>query len=173
MFCLKCGEAIPDDSKVCQKCGATIGGSVDNDEPVVVYASQKVENIEINKNEKQEYVPSKKKLYIGIAMCIVACVLFVFSIKNITNNKYKFYVENYDTYVAGYEENSNTASQYSGGLFKSGYNQIASSYKSMADDAKKAIWTYRIKAVAFLGVGVVLVVLGIKKIKRNRILSKE
>lgn len=40
MFCLKCGEAISDDSKFCPKCGAAAGTGVNNEEQTVVYASQ-------------------------------------------------------------------------------------------------------------------------------------
>ena len=172
MFCLKCGEAIPDNSVTCPKCGSNINEAtnIENSERTVAYASQKSINSEcdvLNKNLQKEYIPRKKQRYIGIAMCVLACVLFIFAIKNITNNKYKFYVENYDAYVDGYNDNSNTATQYSGGLFKSGYNQIASSYKDMADDAKKEIWSYRIKALGFLSVGVVCIVIGIKKVKKR------
>ena len=42
MFCLKCGEAIPDESKSCPKCGADLTETA-NDEQFVVYASQNTE----------------------------------------------------------------------------------------------------------------------------------
>ncbi len=113
-------------------------------------------------------ISNKKKRYIGIVMCVFACMLFVFALKNITNSKYKFYVENYDIYVAGYEQNANTASQYSSGIFRNGYSQIASGYKDMAEDAKRAIWSYRIKSIASCGVGVFLMVFGIKDIRKNK-----
>lgn len=146
--CPECGGEISDKAVQCPHCGYEM----------TVLMNEPIEN----------NIPNKKQQYIGIGMCILACVLFIFAIKNITDDKYKFYVENYDTYVAGYEENSNTASQYSGGFFKSGYDQIASSYKSMADDAKKVIWTYRITAIVSCGVGIFLVFYGTKKIKKNR-----
>lgn len=38
MFCLKCGELIPDDSEKCPNCGASIGG---DNEQAVIFASQK------------------------------------------------------------------------------------------------------------------------------------
>lgn len=115
--CPECGNEISDKAIACPHCG--------------------YERTELTNESVETKIPNKKQQYIGIGMCIFACILFIFAIKNITDNEYKFYVDNYDSYVAGYEENSNTASQYSGGLFKSGYNQIASSYKGMADDAKK------------------------------------
>lgn len=39
MFCLKCGEAIPDGSEKCPLCGADLKS--ENSEQAVVYASQK------------------------------------------------------------------------------------------------------------------------------------
>lgn len=39
MFCLKCGEAIPDGSSVCPHCGANL--VEEEKEQAIVYASQK------------------------------------------------------------------------------------------------------------------------------------
>ena len=38
MFCLKCGEAIPDNSTDCPKCGANLNENVENQS--TVYASK-------------------------------------------------------------------------------------------------------------------------------------
>lgn len=73
MFCLKCGEAIPDGSVTCPKCGACTGpNEVPADGQAVVYASQK--ETEEDKVPIAENV-YKKKLYIW---CVFALVSFVF-----------------------------------------------------------------------------------------------
>lgn len=73
MFCLKCGEAIPDGSVSCPKCGAYTGANeVPANEQAVVYASQK--KAEEDKVPIAENV-YKKKLYIW---CVFPLVSFVF-----------------------------------------------------------------------------------------------
>lgn len=73
MFCLKCGEAIPDGSVSCPKCGAGTGANeVPANEQAVVYASQK--KAEEDKVPIAENV-YKKKLYIW---CVFPLVSFVF-----------------------------------------------------------------------------------------------
>ncbi len=64
MFCMKCGEAIPDNSKVCPLCEADLE---EHDQQAVVYASQ--EGIEF----VPENVPKKKKLSKKMA-CILSGV---------------------------------------------------------------------------------------------------
>jgi len=76
MFCLKCGEAIPDNSEVCPKCGAELSSS---DDPAVVYASQKdsVQETTIQNTKKQ--VP-KWAIYTGsIVLACIAILLVVLS----------------------------------------------------------------------------------------------
>lgn len=73
MFCLKCGEAIPDGSVTCPKCGACTGPNEEAaNVQAVVYASQKKtdeEKVPTTEN------PHKKKLYIW---CVFSLVSFVF-----------------------------------------------------------------------------------------------
>lgn len=75
MFCLKCGEAIPDDSKVCPKCGVVIGENVDNDEPAVVYASQKTINEEINPTPIAKTLEDRKIFFLWSAIAVVSLIL--------------------------------------------------------------------------------------------------
>lgn len=69
MFCLKCGEVIPDNSEVCPKCGCTIQN--DNSEIAVVYASQK--ELEIEEQTKSKELG--KKYLIWCALAVVSFVI--------------------------------------------------------------------------------------------------
>ena len=66
MFCVKCGEAIPDNSRFCPFCG---GNLEDLDQQTVVYASQK----------EMGYVPQKMKLSKNTVR-ILSGVLVLFAI---------------------------------------------------------------------------------------------
>lgn len=68
MFCVKCGEAIPDGSEVCPKCGANPRET----EPAVVYASQ-------GSDPAPKKMNKKTALIIGICACVVAVFLIVSS----------------------------------------------------------------------------------------------
>lgn len=79
MFCIKCGEAIPDGSVMCPKCGANINEDVS--EQAVVYASQKSEDITSDNTTIQQKQSPKKAVGIIIAcLCVVAVFLVVSSI---------------------------------------------------------------------------------------------
>lgn len=88
MFCIKCGEAIPDDSKVCPLCGVDLEI---HDTQTVVYASQK--DFEAHKND----TPNKKK-YSKIIMCIVGgiaiLVVIVMAILGIQKENLKKELQN-------------------------------------------------------------------------------
>lgn len=72
MFCLKCGEVIPDGSTVCPKCGALL--NEDNNEQAVVYASQKEMNSEENTTSDVKKINNKNYFI----WCALAVVSFVF-----------------------------------------------------------------------------------------------
>ena len=72
MFCMKCGEALPDDSKICPLCGADLGA---DSQQAVVYASQKeTENIE---NDTPKKKLSKGTLCILGGVAILAAIVMV------------------------------------------------------------------------------------------------
>lgn len=50
MFCLKCGEAIPDNSRICPKCGAELTTNESDTDQAVVYASQNAEMSDVTEN---------------------------------------------------------------------------------------------------------------------------
>lgn len=77
MFCMKCGEAIPDGSEMCPKCGANLKDEVS--EQAVVYASQKSEDITSDVTTSQQKKSSKKAVGI-VAACL--CIVTVFLVVN-------------------------------------------------------------------------------------------
>ena len=99
MFCLECGEAIPDGSVTCPKCGAVIKKDIDNssDEQAVVYASQNVTEQEISqKPPLSKKLP--KQVYIGIAAVVgIVVILFIVNAVNKANLKKALVKEWYDT----------------------------------------------------------------------------
>lgn len=72
MFCLKCGEAIPDGSEKCPLCGADLKS--ENSEQAVVYASQKEppESSVVNEAES-----NLKKSFIGVMIAAVYSFIFL------------------------------------------------------------------------------------------------
>lgn len=74
MFCLKCGEVIPDGSIVCPKCGAVLNEENANNEQVVVYASQKEITSEENITSDTKKINNKKYF----VWCILAVASFIF-----------------------------------------------------------------------------------------------
>ncbi|WP_434311246.1 zinc-ribbon domain-containing protein [Hominifimenecus sp. rT4P-3] len=92
MFCVKCGEAIPDGSSVCPKCGANLIKK--EEEQAVVYASQKEE--EIPEQAKSIKKIPKKALIGMVAVACVIVVVFVISGINKANLKKALVKEWYD-----------------------------------------------------------------------------
>lgn len=78
MFCMKCGEVIPDGSSVCPKCGADLIEKVEGQ--AIVYASQK-ETEAATEPKSIKKIP--KTILIGIAAVI--CVIVVAFIINGVN----------------------------------------------------------------------------------------
>ena len=145
--CPECGKEVEDITIICPECG---------------YQLKKTEV------EKTSVTENKKNRKLAIGMCIIGCILLILALRTITSSKYKIYVENYETCIAEYEENLEKANSYSWGILKSGYGNIASQYKDMADEAKKTIWIYRIKTIVLGGVGIVFIIGGYKKIKNGQ-----
>ena len=75
MFCLKCGEAIPDGSSVCPKCGSAITDN--HDDQAIVYSSQKEQE---DLNQKKKHKAFSKKLWFGIVtIALIAAVVLTVS----------------------------------------------------------------------------------------------
>ncbi|MGI5969522.1 MAG: zinc ribbon domain-containing protein [Lachnospiraceae bacterium] len=142
--CPECGKGVEEDVLSCPNCG-----------------------FPIKKQNKVEQPIYKNKKYIGIVMLIIGCILFVVVITRINNDDYKFYLENYETCMQGYDKNMATANSYTSGFFKSSYRDIASGYKKMAEDDYKEIWKYRIESIVACGVGLILLVKGYKNVKNK------
>lgn len=96
MFCLKCGEAIPDKSVTCPICGAILNEEASN-EKAVIYASQK--QIEENNVTITDSVP-KKNFYIW---CIFAIASFIFlGLNYFTVSIRLYFAGSSDTSYSGY-----------------------------------------------------------------------
>jgi uncharacterized membrane protein (Fun14 family) len=79
MFCIKCGEAIPDGSTICPICNASL---VENDNnQTVVYASQKVQETLVGQAQVQKKKKSLK--VIGIVVAVVVILIAVFTVKEV------------------------------------------------------------------------------------------
>jgi len=74
MFCLKCGEAIPDNSEVCPKCGAVLSAE---DSPAVVYASQKQDMDSAAPPSAKKAVPKRFVLLGSIIIAVVIVFLII------------------------------------------------------------------------------------------------
>ena len=146
--CPECRKEVDDAVKICPECG---------------YQLNEVDGLNTS------ITVNKKNRHLAVGACIIGCMLLIFAFRTITSSKYYFYIENYGTYVAEYEENLESANSYNWGFLKRGYRNIASRYENMANEAKKAIWIYRIKAIVAGGVGIVLIIGGYKKLKKKRV----
>ncbi len=72
MFCMKCGQAIPDNSKICPLCGADLER---DDQQVVVYASQKeIESTPGDNLNKKKLSKTMLLILSGIAVLVVIIV---------------------------------------------------------------------------------------------------
>lgn len=76
IFCPKCGEAIPEDSITCPKCGTNMSSK--NDEPAIIYASQKKTEESATGDSKKIPTLSKKQKSIA-AVVILLIAYFIVS----------------------------------------------------------------------------------------------
>lgn len=143
--CPDCGETIAKSSSACPNCGCPISNN----------------SVAIN-----NYVASKNKI-IGIIICIVSVICFIFGVTRLTHDDYQFYIEHCKECQENYEEVQATANSYSFGYFKSSYQDIADLYLDMIKDDKKEYWKFRIEAIVSFTAGGITLIFGIKNLKRN------
>lgn len=77
MFCIKCGEAIPDGSSVCPKCGANL--VEDSQDKAIVYASPKGES-DISKMVVNKPKSKNSKLAVILAVCVLVIAVAVMAV---------------------------------------------------------------------------------------------
>lgn len=77
MFCFKCGEAIPDGSSACPKCGIDLTNK--SEEQVVVYASQKKADMP-TRDKSIKRIPMVICIGIVVAICITAIIFIAIGI---------------------------------------------------------------------------------------------
>ena len=131
--CPECGSEVGTEAAVCPNCGypfteGEAGAAAEQAAPG----------------------PAKQKIggkTIGIVLFLAAAILLIVGITRLTNDRYQFYKEHYETCIDGYNENSRTARSYGSGLFRYGYETIASTYKQMAEMDLKEMWKYRTAAI--------------------------
>lgn len=153
--CIECGYPLQNDSKsqVCKDCGKLLK---DGNTYCTNCGFENSNSVPTMKNSKNKMI--------GIALIVVACVMFVIAFTRVNNEKYDFYKQHYEECMDGYEESMDMAD---GGWFSGSYKQIANSYENMAEDDKTEINKYRIQAVLFGVAGVVLVCFGYKSLKKK------
>lgn len=96
MFCLKCGEAIPDGSEICLKCGANLK-EVDNEQAVVYVSPRETQE---NATSTVEAVP-KKIFYIWCSFAVVSLIFLALNYFKISISLY--FAGSSDTNYSGYE----------------------------------------------------------------------
>ena len=151
MKCPECGTEIADNVAVCPSCGYEI-------------VQSEVETVVDNTNTIATEPVYKNKKYIGIAFGVAACIMLIIALTRINNDTYSFYKQHYKECMEGYAENSVDA-RNSGALFSGTYRYIASEYETMAKNAHKKIWKYRIEAIVLCLGGVTCGIIGYKFIK--------
>ena len=78
MFCMRCGQAIPDNSEICPQCGADLER---DDQQAVVYASQKeIESISSDNPNKKKMSKNMLLILSGVAVLSVI-IMVVFGIQ--------------------------------------------------------------------------------------------
>lgn len=177
MFCLKCGEVVPDDASFCTFCGSQIGESEDTEKANVYVEKVKEEDtFENDSNATSKVLKKLTSKYwirgIAVVMCIIAVILIIFGYDSITDSSYKYAVNHYEYYENQMKETKSMANLYGGsGILGGGYASLASSWKDMLEEAQTKIIVSRVKAGVGFGLGFVLLIcavfLFVKKKKRD------
>ena len=142
--CPECGQEIDEAVMICPYCGYTVQKTSERSEQV-----KKIQNK-------------------GRILLVIACALMIAAFFKVNNKTYTFYKEHYQKCMEGYAENKNSAEMYTGGMFKSSYNYIASEYETMAKKDRKEIRNYRIQAILLSMGSIVCGVAGYRCVKREK-----
>lgn len=171
--CLECKNEIDEADIICSHCGYEV--AVECKECGAVYDKRQdsCPKCGCPSNDKNEVTlqiikkSNENGKLLSYCMIVVALILMIISYTRVNNEEYDFYKEHYVECEAGYDDARDMANSYSSGFFRSSYNTIANSYQEMMDDDMKEINSYRIQAGVILGTGIVLLCIGIKRVKRS------
>lgn len=145
-YCPECGQELEFGKTLCKNCG--------------------FDSFVANANTSSKNNISKICMITSCVAVIVAFVLFYNGYKQTHNDKYDFYKQHYEECMDGFAENKQSANS-SGGYFKSTYNYISEEYKSMANDDKKKMDSYKRKGMTFYVVGCLFIAGGIIIVKKG------
>lgn len=160
MFCLKCGEVVPEDASFCPVCGTKIGEKEDEKKAIVYVEKMNADNsVYKNKGRVAPKVLKNENWFRGITvvMCIIAIILIIFGYKSVTNSSYEYAVDNCEYYERQMKETKSMANIYGGsGILGGGYASLASSWEDMLEEAQTTIIVGRVKAGVSFGLGFIL-----------------
>ena len=96
MFCMKCGQAIPDNSKICPLCGADLER---DDQQAAVYASQKeIESISSDNPNKKKMSKNMVLILSGVAvLSVIIMVVFGIQKNNLKKELQKDWLDTHGT----------------------------------------------------------------------------
>ena len=86
MFCLKCGELIPDESQVCPKCGENPREEINQGQAAIVYATPEAGSTSANTSVGKKSISKKAWIVMG-AMIAVAALVFIINSVQASNLK--------------------------------------------------------------------------------------
>ena len=171
IICPECGKEYTVDTKTCQECGFQFEEKVRRCQEcgeILAVNSTYCKNCGFENTSRTEI---KKLIYdhrkvVGSISILLACILIIISFTRINNEDYQFYAEHYNKCMMGYEESIYMA-KTSSGYFSLSYENIADSYKEMADDDMMKLNGFRIQAGIGLFVSLGLLFMGYKILKKH------
>ncbi|MCI6652704.1 MAG: zinc ribbon domain-containing protein [Ruminococcus sp.] len=147
--CPECGNLVTESIKTCPNCGYEINSNIK------IKTSNKI-------NNKYFFRTT------GIVLCLLSVVMFLLTYNTLDNENYQFYLSHYEECEQNYNEAKENPY-----LTGSTYSIISSSYERMMNDDESKIWSYRIKAIIYCGIGIPSLITGlvfiIKKGRNNGI----
>lgn len=162
--CPECGNQVSDAAISCPHCGYGISSSSSP-----VQSTDKHKFKESNLYIKTNIFISEHRKAVGIAMMVLAVLLFIIAISKFNDRDYKDAVDNLSYYKSQYNECMSNAY----GLFGSSYKAIADRWDAMIGELNYTIWSTRIISFLLFAIDIPLIIFGIKNIKLSKKEKKE